>query len=131
MQPDMGARGSRWAQRDQAPQLGHVAATRQARRLKHAVKRLKTATAGSDSAAVLQLRTPDASLCFVVRCHANGLAVERRQRRPLHTHVVQWMLFADAAQFKRWCEAEPMRFEDPHLHQRLCRCGEEYFGAVH
>ncbi|MFT7773074.1 hypothetical protein [Roseateles sp.] len=35
------------------------------------------------------------------------------------------MSFYDASDFDRWCESEPVRFDDPRLYALLCRLGHE------
>jgi hypothetical protein len=118
-----------WSNRDHAalpaPALGPKAAILQARRQ----QRLATRPgAVSSSEAGVRLSTADAALTFVMRGAGSALYLERTQRRPLGTHLVQSMVFASADEFRRWCDAEPLRFDDPNLHRRLRRHGEEFFG---
>ena len=87
---------------------------------------------------LLRLLAPVAAVLFalfisglVLKASGSALYVERIQRRPLGTHLVQCMVFASADDFARWCDAEPLRFDDPGLHQRLCRRGREFFGGAH
>jgi hypothetical protein len=117
-----------WSNRDHAAlpalALGPKAAVLQARRQ----QRLGTRP-GAGSEAGVRLSTADAALTFVLRAAGSALYLERTQRRPLGTHLVQSMVFASADEFRRWCDAEPLRFDDPNLHRRLRRHGEEFFGA--
>jgi hypothetical protein len=75
------------------------------------------------------LVTADAAMSFAVRLCGRVLYVERLQRRPLGVHIVQSMVFDNDTAFSRWCDAEPLRFDDPSLHQRLRRRGQELFGG--
>jgi hypothetical protein len=76
-----------------------------------------------------RVATGDRALSYVVQAVDSGLYVERRQRRPLGADVVQSMVFTSIDEFVRWCDAEPLRFDDPALHDRLRRRGEEFFGV--
>lgn len=121
-----------WSHRDHAAQparaLGPKASQLQARRQQHGAARPGAASAPREA---LQLTTADAAVTFMLKASGGMLYVERIQRRPLGTHVVQCMVFGSADDFARWCDAEPLRFDDPGLHQRLCRRGREYFGGGH
>lgn len=74
--------------------------------------------------------TEDRSISVLLRGVGRALFVERTQRRPLGTHVVQAIVFDDGAAFERWCDADPLRFDDPGLHQRLLREGREYLDGA-
>lgn len=65
------------------------------------------------------------SVQFHLQRTAGGLYVEREDipRRGLRT--VQSLAFIDAGSFKRWCDADPIRFEHPLLHAQLKRAGCE------
>lgn len=78
--------------------------------------------AGSDGAVLL--RTEDGAVAFVLRSAASGLTVERTQRRPLGTCLVQTLLFTGHEAFARWCEADAVRFDEPVLYDRLRREGD-------
>jgi hypothetical protein len=75
------------------------------------------------------LVTADAAMSFQVRLCGDLLYVERLQHRPLGIHLVQGMVFDNDAAFGRWCDAEPLRFDDPSLHRRLRRRGQELLGG--
>lgn len=77
-----------------------------------------------------RLGTADGALSYLLRPSGPHLFVERTQRRPLGTHLVHAIVFTGREDFRRWCDAEPLRFEEPHLHQRLLRQGEEIFDAA-
>jgi len=73
------------------------------------------------------MATADQALSYVLQADAAGLYVERRQRRPLGADVVQSMVFATLQEFDRWCDADPLRFDEPVLHGGLRRQGERFF----
>lgn len=124
--------GATWSLRDHAAQparaLGPKASQLQARRRQRGAAPPGASASPRD---VVQLTTADAAVTFVLQPSGSVLYLERIQRRPLGTHVVQCMVFASAEEFTRWCDAEPLRFDDPGLHQRLCRRGREFFGGGH
>jgi len=121
-----------WSHREHAAQparaLGPKASLLQSRRQQRDAVRPGAGTVPREAA---QFTTADAGLTIVLRACGSALYVERIQRRPLGTHVVQCMAFGSAEDFARWCDAEPLRFDDPALHQRLCRRGREFFGVGH
>lgn len=120
-----------WSKRDHAAlpavALGPKASQIQARRLQG---RLSRSEAGTANRTGIRLSTADGAIAFVLRGVGGALYVERTQRRPLGTHLIQSMVFASSTEFTRWCEAEPLRFDDPNLHQRLRRHGEEFFDGA-
>jgi nitric oxide reductase activation protein len=69
--------------------------------------------------------TQDGKLAFLMRPTGNRIYVERIQNKPLGARLVQCMLFQTLEDFSTWADSEPLRFEDPGLHQRICRCGEQ------
>jgi hypothetical protein len=75
----------------------------------------------------LQGHIRHAQLCFFLQRIAGGVYVEREEipRRGLRT--LQSVHFADAASFERWCDGDPVRFQDPLLHVNLKREGDELF----
>ena len=78
----------------------------------------------ADVEGALRLRTEDGAVTFVLRPAASGLVVERTQRRPLGACFVQSFLFTDHEGFRRWCEADAVRFDEPVLYDRLRREGD-------
>lgn len=121
-----------WSHRDHAAQparaLGPKATLLQARRQQRGAL---WPGGGASRCEAVQVTTADAAVTFVLQACGSALYVERTQRRPLGTHVVQSMVFSSADEFARWCDAEPLRFDDPGLHQRLCRQGWEFFHGGH
>lgn len=73
----------------------------------------------------MRFATQDGTLVFSMRRQGDRLFVERLQLRPMDTQLVQCLLFDSIANLQRWAETDPLRFEDPALHQRLYRCGEQ------
>lgn len=135
-----------WANRDHAarpaPVLGPKASQRQTRRQQrqaqvsasdasHQAHKAHKTPQVREMSGTAQLTTADAAVSFLLKASGNALYVERIQRRPLGTHLVQCMVFAGAEDFEHWCEAEPLRFDDPGLHERLCRQGREFFSGHH
>jgi hypothetical protein len=104
--------------------LGPKAALLHARR----VSRKATApdAAAPDDAA---LASEDGAVSFVLAGTSGGLFIERTQRRPLGAQLVQAIVFGEMSAFRRWCDADPIRFDYPVLHGRLRSQGHDYFGA--
>ena len=75
------------------------------------------------------LVSQDGSVGFVLRASLNGLLIERTLLQAIGARLVQCMVFGDPGTFDRWCESEPMRFEDPVLYDRLRREGHEALGG--
>jgi hypothetical protein len=71
----------------------------------------------------------DGSVGFVMRASLNRLLVERTQHQAQGARLVQCMAFGDQGTFDRWCESEPMRFEDAVLYDQLRREGHGAFGS--
>jgi hypothetical protein len=55
-----------------------------------------------------------------------GLIVERIQCSPVGACLVQILLFADSAEFNRWCDSDLVRFNDPLIYDQLRREGNDY-----
>jgi hypothetical protein len=60
---------------------------------------------------------------------AGGLYVEREDIPKRGLRNIQSVAFSDAASFQRWCDADPVRFEHPLLHDQLKRAGHELIGS--
>jgi len=89
-----------------------------------------TAISEHDSAAanhtcVLNVKGSRGALHFLLQRVAGGVYVEREEvpRRGLRT--MQSIQFASVADFIRWCDSDPVRFEHPLLHVSLKRDGEK------
>jgi hypothetical protein len=76
-------------------------------------------------AGALILASKDNSIAFSLRATGVGLLIERTQRQPVGSRLVQTMVFADPTTFERWCASEPIRFDDPVLYDQLRREGHE------
>jgi hypothetical protein len=68
------------------------------------------------------------SVEFHLQRIAGGLYVEREDipRRGLRT--IQSIAFSDPGSFERWCDSDPIRFDQPLLHTQLKRAGGELWG---
>lgn len=75
------------------------------------------------------LSSASASLAFALLPTRAGLLVERRHCPSEGPRSAQTMVFRDIAMFDRWCDAEPLRFSDPMLHDQLRREGHEALGG--
>ena len=53
------------------------------------------------------------------------ILVQRIQHYARGSQVIHYMRFDCAAAFAAWCELDPVRFDDPLLHSRLRRRGDE------
>lgn len=131
--PDLiGSSPTGWSKRAHAalpaPPLGPKASLIHLRRRQGQLTREKTSSATLSD---VRLSTRDGAVAFVLRRAGTALYLERTQRRPLGTHLIQSMVFSDHTEFTRWSEAEPLRFDEPILHQRLRRHGEEFFDGSH
>ena len=73
--------------------------------------------------AACKIVSTDATLAFGLRRTPSGLLVERSHCPRRGARVVQTMLFDSASGFDRWCDSEPVRFENPLLHAQLRREG--------
>lgn len=71
----------------------------------------------------LTLSSKDEMVAFTLRATALGLVIERTQRQVVGTSLVQVIVFTEQPAFDRWCEFEPMRFEDALLYSHLRREG--------
>jgi len=99
-----------------------------ARRMRQREARIATRPSAEVEGA-LRLRTEDGAVMFVLRPAASGLVVERTQRRPLGACFVQSFLFTDHDGFRRWCEADTVRFDEPVLYDQLRRVGDARLGG--
>ena len=108
--------------------LGPKRAALQLRRQRNAAPPVATKSQSTNEGTPA-LVSQDGSVGFVLRASLNGLLIERTLRRAIGARLVQCMVFGDPGTFDRWCESEPMRFEDPVLYDRLRREGHEALGG--
>jgi hypothetical protein len=71
------------------------------------------------------LASCDGALMFAIHRVATGLMIEKRCWQPSGLRTAQMIFFRDVTGFDRWCDLEPLRFDDPLLHGRLRRYGHE------
>ncbi|MFO1219660.1 MAG: hypothetical protein U1E89_14935 [Burkholderiaceae bacterium] len=121
-------RSARDQLKDAARPISGKHALLHARRMRQREARVATRPM-AESEGALRLRTEDGALVFVLRPAASGLVVERTQRRPLGACFVQSFLFTDHDGFRRWCEADAVRFDEPVLYDRLRREGDARLGG--
>jgi hypothetical protein len=102
--------------------LGAKRAALQIRRKRPAGRTGGSKTASFD-AGTRTLVSQDKTVAFTLRATALGLVIERTQRQVVGTSLLQVLVFTEQTAFDRWCEFEPMRFEDALLCSRLRREG--------
>lgn len=69
------------------------------------------------------IASADGILAFAVVRTSRGLLIERRRWPASGLRTAQTMVFDNVRTFDRWCDTEPVRFEDPQLHTQLRREG--------
>lgn len=118
-----------WTNRDRAAQPARPLGPKAS--VLHARRQQRSGNTASEQASreALRLSSADAAVTLVIQGVGSTLYVERTQRRPLGTHLVQSMVFETIEEFARWCDAGPLRFDDPPLHLRVRRHGEDFFGG--
>lgn len=105
-------------------------------KLQNQKRRLFTAPrlAGLLTASKSQLRqvftSADGILVFALARTPSGLLIERRNWPAAGLRTAQTMVFDDAKAFDRWCDTEPVRFDDPQLHTQLRREGHEVLDSL-
>ena len=60
-----------------------------------------------------------AEMRFLLKRLAGGLYVEREEIPHRGVRTFQCLHFRDRAAFDRWCDDDPVRFDEPLLHSRL------------
>lgn len=81
----------------------------------------------SDPVVPIVLRTQDGTVTYTVTARHSGVLVGRTTTGRTDLQVTQTLFFTSPAAFNQWCEADPMRFEQPQLHQGLRKAGQELF----
>ena len=74
------------------------------------------------------LRSDDGVIEFTLAPTADGVYVERVQLRAGTGRVAQSALFKDDISFRRWCDADAVRFDYPMVYVSLKRNGGACFG---
>jgi hypothetical protein len=114
-----------------ARQLGAKRFALQAQRRRQAIWAWRAGlTSGTSAARDRVITSADGTLAFAVIGVSAGLMVERRQWLPAGIRLAETMVFDNATIFDRWCDSEPLRFDDPELHTRLRRAGHEILDGV-
>lgn len=75
----------------------------------------------------LCIASDDGVVTYAVGTAGSRLFIQRTQHSKRGTLAEQCLLIADRDGFRRWCAAEPTRFQYPILFDRLRRCGDELF----
>ena len=83
------------------------------------------ALSGSATEDGVELTAGDGSVAYLIVRTAGGLAIQRTQRRPLGTEVIQAVVLASVDEFERWVAADAVRFEHPLVYERLIGVGHE------
>ena len=84
------------------------------------------ALSGKSTAGGVELTTEDGSVTYLIVRTARGLSIQRTQRRPLGTQVIQAVVLASVDEFERWLGADAVRFEHPLVYERLIGVGHEF-----
>ena len=74
-----------------------------------------------------RLASDDGLVSYDIAYAGSRLVIKRTQRTPADMLVEQCVLIPNREAFHRWCAAEPTRFQDPILFDRLRRRGNEHF----
>lgn len=112
-----------------ARRLGAKRSALQQRRHRQVMTTWHAGVTGGNRTGAQLLASSDGTLEFAIHEVPSGLMIEKRLWRPSGLRTAQTLLFRDAAGFDRWCEMEPVRFEDPLLHVELRRQGHEVLGS--
>lgn len=75
------------------------------------------------------VRSDDGSIEFTLIPTPNGLFVERVRLQLGIARVVQSTLFNDDLSFRRWCDADSVRFDYPLVYVSLKRNGDALLGS--
>jgi hypothetical protein len=90
------------------------------------MKYLPTTPASSRRRATRTIRSEDGVVSFVLGTSGKGLLVERTQLRGGRARAVQLTVFTDDESFRRWCDADSMRFDYPLVYMALRRDGDAF-----
>jgi len=70
-------------------------------------------------------KTPKGLIRYLLQRLPGVLYVERQQSRRLSTQTIQSVCFSNTRSFEAWCDADPMRFDEPRLVAQVKREGTE------
>lgn len=76
---------------------------------------------------VVTVHSADGMVRFSLQRTSAGLYVQRAFSRNGKGKVLQSARFASADDFRRWCAADTIRFDDPLMSLRLVRHADELF----
>jgi hypothetical protein len=105
--------------------LGAKTAALHARRQQAAIDEAARRPARRRATDCVQLAGVRGTVTFLLRRTHSVLYVERGQRRPPSPSLTMAMVFHTADDFERWCDADPVRFDDPLLFCHLRQHGHE------
>ncbi len=78
-----------------------------------------------DPGSSVVLLTEDGSMSYALLSRHLGLQLERTTHRRTDLQVSLTLFFSDRDAFDRWCDTDPIRFRQPHLHTQLKQRGGE------
>lgn len=84
---------------------------------------------GTSTAGSVELTAEDGSVTYLIVRTPRGLSIQRTQRRPLGTQVIQAVVLASVDEFERWLGADAVRFEHPLVYERLIGVGHEFLAT--
>jgi hypothetical protein len=84
---------------------------------------------GKSTASSVELTAEDGSVTYLILRTPRGLSIQRTQRRPLGTQVIQAVVLASMDEFERWLGADAVRFEHPLVYERLIGVGHEFLAT--
>ena len=105
--------------------VGAKTAVLHARRMRACIHTGHTEPSQQSDQKLKQLRSLDGAIGFRLAAFGTGLCVERTDRRRSNAVCMQAMVFDSRTSFLRWCDSEPIRFEEPLLFDHLRRLGGE------
>ena len=82
-----------------------------------------------DAAGVVSAVSDDGVLTILARRVDNGVCVHRTIRSPGAPRIDQVAVFESQTSFRRWCEADALRFDYPLVSRTLLRQADELFNA--
>jgi len=70
------------------------------------------------------MRSDDGVVAFRLARAPAGIYVERVQEQRGRGRIVMTTIFTDDVGFRRWCDADPVRFDYPLVHVNVKRHGQ-------
>ena len=83
--------------------------------------------AGSDRPGAHTVRSADGALRLELQLVDAGVYMQRELRRQRAGRVTQSSIFASRDAFRRWCDADTLRFQYPIVHAKLLRVADRLF----